>query len=155
MQLIRLTLIALLNFSSLFALAGGHVTNPMMLGGKDFFKKLKYVAQEQAFQSDNATTITKICSCQILDMKSSNYDHRHVAVLAEKTFNGKSQDYQIAHTALEKEKKQLRKMFYDKLEVVSAVEENTDCKTLYVKLKYADQNLILYEVLNADILIRQ
>jgi hypothetical protein len=154
MQLIRLTLISFLCFSCIFCRAGGHVTNPMILGGKNFLKKIKKADKEIPFQQDNTAVVTKICSCQILDMKSSNYDHRHVAVFAEKTFNGKSQDYQIAHSALEKEKKQLRKMFYDKLEVVSAVAENTDCKTLYVKLKYADQNLVIYEVLNADIVIR-
>jgi hypothetical protein len=155
MQLIRLTLVALLSISCLLSQAAGHSANPMILGGKDFLKKVKNANDNLPAGADQAAVVTKICSCQILDMKSSNYDHRHVAVFAEKTFNGNAQDCQVAHSALEKEKKQLKKLFYDKLEVVSAHAEQTDCKTLYVKLKYADQNLVLYEVLNADILIRQ
>jgi hypothetical protein len=154
MQLIRLTLVTLFIGSFLFSHAGSLSPNPMKLGGKEFFKKIKNANDFLPVEGSQATTVTKICSCQILDMKSSNYDHRHVAVFAEKTFHGNAQDFQVTHSALEKEKKQLKKMFYDKLEVVSAHAEQTDCKSLYVKLKYADQNLIIYEVLNADIVTR-
>jgi hypothetical protein len=154
MQLIRLTLVTVLLASGLFSRAGGHSANPMKLGGKEFFKIVKNANDFLPVEGNQAATVAKICSCQILDMKSSNYDHRHVAVFAEKTFHGDAQDFQVAHTALEKEKKQLKKLFYDKLEVVSAHAEQTDCKSLYVKLKYADQNLVIYEVLNADIVTR-
>ena len=154
MQLIRFTLVILLISSCRFSQAAGHAANPMKLGGKEFIKKVKRTSDNLPVEITQAATVSKICSCQILDMKSTNYDHRHVAVFAEKTFHGDSQDYQVAHSALEKEKKQLKKLFYDKLEVVSAHAEQTDCKTLYIKLKYADQSLVIYEVLNADIVIR-
>jgi hypothetical protein len=154
MQLIRLTLVTILLASYLFTQASDHSANPMRLGGKKFLSKVKKANDLLPAEGNQATTVAKICSCQILDMKSSNYNHRHVAVFAEKTYHGDEQDFQVTHTALEKEKKQLKKLFYDKLEVVSAHADQTDCKSLYVKLKYADQNLVIYEVLNADIVTR-
>lgn len=94
----------------------------------------------------------KICSCQILDLKSNNYDHRHLAVFAEKTNNGDvSSDHSIARSAIEKEKKHLKEMFYDQLKVVNRVTESGDCQSLYSKLKAEDQTLVMYDILDADI----
>ena len=95
--------------------------------------------------------IVKICSCQILNVQSNNYDHRKVAVFAEKTNNGNfSADSRVAKEAIEKEKKHLKAFFYDKLKVVGHVAESSDCKSLYVKLKSADEDLVMYDILDAD-----
>ena len=40
------------------------------------------------------TSSSKICSCQILDMQSSNYRHRNYALLAERT-NVKGWNYDL------------------------------------------------------------
>jgi hypothetical protein len=94
----------------------------------------------------------KICSCQILDLKSSNYDHRHLAIFAEKTNNGDlSAGHSIAKNVIEKEKKHLKEMFYDQLKVVNRVSESGDCQSLYSKLKLNDQSLVIYDILDADI----
>jgi hypothetical protein len=85
-------------------------------------------------------------------MKSSNYEHQNVAVLAEKTNNGHfSSDFGAAKETIEKEKKHLRLLFYDKLKVVTRFSAPTDCKSLYRRLKAANESLVMYNILNADI----
>jgi len=94
----------------------------------------------------------KICSCQILDLKSNNYDHRHLAVFAEKTDNGDlSSDHSIAKSVIEKEKKHLKEMFYDQMKVINSVSESGDCLSLYSRLKADDQSLVMFSVIDADI----
>lgn len=94
----------------------------------------------------------KLCFCQILNLKSNNYDHQNVAVLAEKTNNGHfSSDFGAAKEAIEKEKKHLRELFYDKLKVVTRFSAPTDCKSLSRRLKAANESLVVYDILNADI----
>ncbi|HVY73758.1 MAG TPA: hypothetical protein VG890_02950 [Puia sp.] len=104
-----------------------------------------------AENSDAATAHSgRICSCQILNLQSSNYDHRHVALFAEKTNHGSSADYAVAKKRLDREKKNLRRQFYDKVEVVSEISGVGSCQSLYVRLKGSDEHLQMYEVLNAD-----
>jgi len=98
-----------------------------------------------------AESTGRICSCEILDMESLNYQHQHVVLLAEKTNHGGSADYNQAKRRLQKEKKQLKRLFYDKIKLVSAFQGTGTCKSMYVKLKSADSHLQLYEILNADI----
>src|SRR4029077_14194381 len=96
--------------------------------------------------------VAKICSCQILNLQSSNYQHNKVAVFAEKTNDGNfSSDSRAAKETIEKEKKHLKQLFYDKLQVVDHIAENTDCKSLYLKLKDNDRSLVMYDILDADI----
>jgi hypothetical protein len=91
-----------------------------------------------------------ICSCQVLNLESSNYDHRYVVLLAEKTNNGSSSDYKEAKNRLLKEKKHLKQMFYDKIKVVAEIQGTGSCKSMFYKLRTADSHLQLYEILNAD-----
>ncbi len=93
----------------------------------------------------------RICSCQILDLESSNYNHQHVVLLAEKANYGNSNDLNIARSHIEKEKKHLRQMFYDKIKTLSEIHQTGSCKALYYQLKTADSQLQLYEILDADI----
>jgi|SRR5579871_1301146 len=96
--------------------------------------------------------IGKICSCQVLELQSTNHRHRNFAVLAEKT-NGRSvfTDIVKVNKILEKEKKHIQFLFYDKLTVVNAVTEATDCRSLYSKLKFKNRSLMLYDILDADV----
>jgi hypothetical protein len=93
----------------------------------------------------------RICSCQVLNLESSNYDHRYVVLLAEKKNNGSGTAYAIAKNRIQKEKKHLKQMFYDKIKVVSEVQGAGSCKAMFYRLRTADVNLQLYEILNADI----
>ncbi len=100
--------------------------------------------------SGNPSTTARVCSCQIVDLESSNYEHRHVALLAEKTNYGSNSDFIITRNRIEKEKKQLKKLFYDKIKLISEIHQTVSCKSLYFKLRTADSQLQLYEILNAD-----
>jgi hypothetical protein len=93
----------------------------------------------------------RICSCQVLNLESSNYDHRYVVLLAEKSNDGSELAYSIAKNRIQKEKRHLKQMFYDKIKVVSEMQGTGSCKSMYFRLRTADKNLQLYEILNADI----
>jgi hypothetical protein len=93
----------------------------------------------------------RICSCQILNLGSSNYDHRLVVLLAEKTNDGSAEAYTVAKNRIQKEKKFLKQMFYDKVKVVAEMQGTGTCKSLFYQLRTADKNLRLYEILNADL----
>lgn len=93
----------------------------------------------------------KICSCQILNLESSNYQHHYVVLLAERKNDGSGQAYTVAKNRIQKEKKHMKQMFYDKIEVVSDIQGTGSCKAMYYRLRKADVSLQLYEILNADI----
>ena len=99
----------------------------------------------------SSTSSGRICSCQILNLESANYDHRYMVLLAEKTNDGSSSVYKLAKNRIQKEKKQLKKLFYDKVEVVDEIQGTGSCKSMFYQLSSANGNLKLYEILNADI----
>jgi len=97
------------------------------------------------------STRGRICSCQILNLESANYNHQHIALFAEKTKRGSSADFHAAKNRINREKKHLKQMFYDKVEVVGEVEAEGSCHSLYVRMRSKDARLQIYEILNADI----
>ena len=92
----------------------------------------------------------RICSCQVLNLESSNYDHRFVVLLAEKTNDGTGAGFKTARKRIQKEKKQMKELFYDKVKLVAELNGIGSCKSMYFRLRMADSNLQLYEILNAD-----
>src|ERR1700759_5615608 len=109
------------------------------------------VKKESEMTSDEANATGKICSCQILNLASSNYDHRYVVLLAEKKNDGSGSAFTVAKNRLQKEKKHLKQMFYDKIQVVSEKQGTGSCEVMFYHLRAADASLRLYEILNADI----
>jgi hypothetical protein len=107
-------------------------------------------ATEMSPEEANASA-GKICSCQILNLASSNFDHRYVVLLAEKKNDGNGSAYTIAKNRIQKEKKHLKQMFYDKVELVSESQGTGSCKEMFYRLKTTNVSLQLYEILNADI----
>jgi hypothetical protein len=105
---------------------------------------------EQNSEKTNSSE-EKICSCQVLNLESSNFDHRYVVLLAEKKNDGTESAYSIAKNRIQKEKKHLKQMFYDKIKVVSEKQGTGSCKDMFYRLRKADVSLKLYEILNADI----
>ena len=165
--LVRLVFIlVVLFFTALHQFAG----NPLVKQGDRFLTPIKSSSKSDSslaillFSSnidktpgirpeaeESSSTGAHICSCQILHLESSNYDHREVAVFAEKTNNGSSTDYAIAKCRIQKEKKILKKMFFDKVKVVAEIHATGSCKSMFFRLKTADNQLQLYAILNADI----
>ena len=94
---------------------------------------------------------THFCSCQIMHLSSSNYDHQAMAVFAEKTNRGEGTEFAEAKSRIEKEKKKLKKQFYDKVTVVAEMTAPVSCQALYKQLKSNDQSLQVFDILDADI----
>lgn len=108
-------------------------------------------AQESEIVNKEAVlSSSRICSCQVLNLESSNYDHRSVVLLSEKSNDGTPAAYSAAKNRLLKEKRLLKKMFYDKVKVVAEFQGTGSCKSMFLQLRSTDKNLQLYEILNAD-----
>jgi hypothetical protein len=101
---------------------------------------------------DNAPHILKICACQVLKLQSANYKARNFALYSERT-NRKSYTYDVnkAKSILEKEKKHIANLFYDKVDVLDDIVEVTDCRSMFTKMKKKHKTLILYDIVDADI----
>lgn len=86
-----------------------------------------------------------------MNLQSNNYNNRDIAVFAERSSKGDlPSDIGIAKKTIEKEKKHMKMLFYDKLIVVDRISEATDCRSLYVKLKMKNNLLVIYDILDAD-----
>lgn len=97
----------------------------------------------------------KVCACQILSLSSNNENHDYVAVFAEKTNNGNLNfEYATAMNVLEKEKKQIKEVFYPKMKMVQKITAYTSCDILASRLKTSNLHIDLkvYEIYDADIL---
>jgi hypothetical protein len=163
--LIRIVFVlVILCFSASASFAGTESVRPVR--PRSF--SLKNIVRLNSFLSDSVSVISankisgsvpqastesagRICSCQILNLGSSNYDHRYVVLLAEKTNDGSSAAYGVAKNRIQKEKKQLKHLFYDKVKVVAEMQGTGSCKSMFYRLRNADSHLQLYEILNADI----
>jgi hypothetical protein len=101
-----------------------------------------------------AAATAKVCACQILNLRSNNHHLKNAVVFAEKTNSDKNTDLAKAKIRLEKEKRLLRILFYTQIEVVAKTTATTDCNTLFMQLKKKQANLLLYEVLDADVVVK-
>jgi hypothetical protein len=99
---------------------------------------------------ETSQSASRICSCQVLNLESSNYDHRSVVLLSEKTNDGTAAAYSAAKNRLLKEKRHLKKMFYDKVKVIAEFQGAGSCKSMFLHLHTTNRDLQLYEILNAD-----
>jgi hypothetical protein len=99
-------------------------------------------------------TTTKVCACQILNLRSNNHHVKNAVVFAEKTNKEGDNNLVQAKIRLEREKRLMRILFFNKIEVIASTTAETDCNTLFIQLKKKQDDLLLYEVLNADILVK-
>jgi hypothetical protein len=119
------------------------------------FTSSRFISSVKTFDSIvTATASAKVCACQILNLRSNNHHVKNAVVFAEKTNSDKNTDLAKAKTRLEKEKRLLRILFYTQIEVVAKTTATTDCNTLFMQLKKKQANLQLYEVLDADVVVR-
>lgn len=95
----------------------------------------------------------RICSCQVLQVRSGNEKDSYLVVLAQKTHTGEmAADVNKASSTLEREKKHLKSFFYTDIKVVSKDVEIMDCHQVYAKIKTQYDNVHLYDILDADIM---
>lgn len=96
----------------------------------------------------------KVCACQILNLRSNNLHVKNAVVFAEKTNTEGENDLDKAKLRLEREKRMLKILFYNKIQVLAKTTASTDCNTLFLQLKKKQADLLLYEILNADIIVK-
>lgn len=119
------------------------------------YSTTRFITSLQSFDSIiTANGTAKVCACQILNLRSNNHYVRNAVVFAEKTNEDGQADFAKAKIRLEKEKRIMRSLFYNKIQVIGKTTAATDCITLFQQLKKKKDNLLLYEVLNADIVVR-
>ena len=119
------------------------------------FTTIRFKASIKTFDSIIAVNATaKVCACQILNLRSNNHYVKNAVVFSEKTNKEGQHDLAKAKTRLEREKRLMRLLFYTKIKVIAKTTAATDCNTLFIQLKKKQDNLLLYEVLNADIVVK-
>ncbi|MCS3799192.1 hypothetical protein [Niastella sp. OAS944] len=119
------------------------------------FTTARFMASVKRIDSINAVNATaKVCACQILNLRSNNHQVKNAVVFAEKTNKEGNDDLVKAKMRLEKEKRLMRILFFPKIEVLASTSSATDCNTLFIQLKKKQDDLLLYEVLNADIIVK-
>lgn len=96
--------------------------------------------------------VNRICVCEIMDLMNSNENLAQVAVFAEKVNSGNiGTNYQLAERSIKKEKKRMKQVYFDSIRTNTKLAVNTNCKSLYTKLKKTNPDLKLYEIINADV----
>lgn len=119
------------------------------------FTTARFMASVKRVDSIIAVNTTaKVCACQILNLRSNNHHVMNAVVFAEKTNKEGDNDLEQAKIRLEREKRLMRILFFNKIEVIARTTAETDCNTLFIQLKKKQDDLLLYEVLNADILVK-
>jgi hypothetical protein len=119
------------------------------------FTTSRFIPSVKTFDSlITANATAKVCACQILNLRSNNHHVKNAVVFAEKTNSEGDGDLAKAKIRLEKEKRLMRILFFPKIEVIARTSSATDCNTLFIQLKKKQDDLLLYEVLNADIIVK-
>lgn len=118
------------------------------------FSTARFLASVKKVDSFIVINRPKVCACQILNLRSNNHHVKNAVVLAEKTIKEGANDLVQAKIRLEKEKNLMRILFFPRIEVIARTTAETDCNTLFIQLKKKQDDLLLYEVLNADILVK-
>jgi hypothetical protein len=96
----------------------------------------------------------KICSCQLMNVQATKNSRDHlVAIFAEKTRKGKDIiNYKLMDEYIRKEKIYFKIVFIRSLEVQKRIKSKSDCLTLYTKVKAANEDVKLYNIINVDVL---
>ena len=150
--LIRTAMLCLVTMVTLqtSTFANGEYAMPFSFNYKTFVKSLATLTSN----SENASKKSgaRICSCQLLSVRSNNEDIKNMALYSEKINNGDvSADMKIAAAVLSAERKNIRMQFFNDVKVSRTVTAMTDCNTMIAEMKAADQTLKVYDVLDADI----
>jgi exosome complex RNA-binding protein Csl4 len=145
-----LSLVANIAFSN----DGSIAPAPRRILSNDFLVSVKNF--NQLFVKNEVTTASKVCSCQILNVKSNNEEVENVAVFAQKTNNGDiSADLNAATSTIENAKKQMKGQFYSGIKVVAKRQVAMPCSELYKQLKNQNNSIKMYDILDADVLNRK
>jgi hypothetical protein len=149
-----LALIFSLVVNVVFANDGSTTPAPGRKMSADFIFSVKNYSQ--LFVNKEVATSNKVCSCQILNVKSNNEEAQEVVVFAQKSNNGDiSADLNVATATIEMAKKQMKSQFYSSVKVVSKQQATMPCAQMYKQLKNQNGNVKMYDILDADVLNRK
>lgn len=155
-----LTLLLVFLCTSISSLRANETSvSPIQFNLKSFIRASVEFINKETMNADkllqklmNEKNTAKVCVCEIMELKSNNYQFQNVAVLSEKTNNGDlSADYETASKLLGKERKHLKKFFFDVIKVTQKITAATDCISLYLAIHKSAADLKLYDILDADI----
>jgi hypothetical protein len=149
-----LALILTLVVNVVFANDGSTSPAPSRIMSSDFIFSVKNY--NELFVKNEVATSNKVCSCQILNVKSNNEEAQEVVVFAQKSNNGDvSADLNTASATIEMAKKQMKGQFYTSVKVVSKQQATMPCAQMYKQLKNQNNNIKMYDILDADVLNRK
>ena len=153
--MLSMALIVALNLPSF---ASGENATPYSFNYAVLYKSIvmnnKAIEASIAVHTKSAAKVStaKVCSCEILRMKSTNDEYQNVAVMSEKVNNGDiSNDLKIAASVIAQEKKQIKERFFDVVKTSKKVTAATDCKSLITVLKVSYDDLKVYDIIDADV----
>lgn len=109
-------------------------------------------AVDQLLESYISRGSRSVCVCEIMELSNNNNQVNNVALFAEKTANGSlSNEYKTAERVLSKERRLMKSMFFDRVKTNTRMAVNSNCLSLFLKLKNQTPGLKLYDVINADV----
>ena len=126
----------------------------MAWGGSNDTTVKEISAASLAAREDSSLVPKKICSCQLMNVKTNKFETQLVGIFAEKTPEGKtSSNYKLMNEYIYRESVYFRIAFTRSAEAKEEViKSTTDCLTLYNKLKAQNSRLKMYNILDVDIL---
>jgi glutamine amidotransferase PdxT len=150
-RLNRITLIIALVLTSsvLFANGEGNV-RPQFVRSEKFVELISSEKFNPTPVVDKKETATPASSAKV----SNNNDQiNYVAVMVEKTnFGELNNSFSVAMSVLEKEKKQMKSLFFPTMKTVEKYTVYSSCQALAGRLKNLNNSLKVYDILDADIL---
>jgi hypothetical protein len=122
-------------------------------GGSSDTTAKEIPAASVAARVDSSSLNKKICSCQLMNVKTNQFETQLVGIFAEKTLEGKTNsNYKLMNSFIQRESIYFRIAFTRSAEVKEEVRSATDCLSLYNKLKAGNSRLKMYNILDVDIL---
>ena len=94
----------------------------------------------------------KVCSCELVLLANNDSKMETVALMAEKTSNGKRKlDYKITAFELWKERKYLSTVFVHDIKLIEKIQEAAACRTVFEKLKKRYSKLKMHSIIDMDV----
>jgi hypothetical protein len=117
----------------------------------------KMNAATVADRTDSSSSNTKkICTCQLMNVvtiKAGKYSTELVGIFAEKTLEGRKRpNYRLIDEYIRREKLYFRIVFVKAVELEEKIKATTNCWKLYYKLKSEHSSLLMYNILDVDLL---
>ena len=107
----------------------------------------------QTQKPDSLTAINKMCSCKLVEVRSDSEDWQLVGIFAEKTIKGKrAGNLRELNYYIERERIYFRYVFLESTKKKKSYKSSGNCRKLYRELKKKHANLVIYNIIDVDVL---